>query len=165
MMKKLWILMIPFILVSGHAIAYCDFEAISMESPISSLSSKADDTDLQNSSGLFEVKVSSNKICNDPNFKDINLIFKFFDNKLHQIRFVSRVPSEGHLRNLQYFYGEPLNVDDKYNNQKYYHWDEPFKNIFLIIEKPTDNAEALAYVEISSNKYKTLAQEYYSDGY
>ena len=163
MMKKIAILIVPLIFLSTHAYAYCDFEAINLKSSPSELRSMTNDIDYQSNEGIFEVKISSNNICNDPNFRDIELIFKFIDNELHQIRFVNRVPSEGHLRNLQYFYGEPLNVDNKYNSQKYYHWDEPFKNIFLIIENASTKENALAYLEIVSNNYKKLIQKYYSD--
>jgi len=90
-------------------------------------------------------------------------MFTFIQNKLHHIKIEDSNNKINHLENLTYQYGAPSTMRDnkRLSGSKYYHWDLSFRQVFLIIKfSPT---ESFTLIEIVSDQYTELMQDYHED--
>ena len=164
-MKKLITVFLFCLFLPTVTHAYCNFEFVSMENNLNSLIHKLPglDQNLDAGESPYEVKVSSQDICTDPQYKDMRLMFTFIENQLHHIELKDRNNKVDHLQNLIYQYGNPSTMQDNKGSSgiKYYHWDLSFRQVFLIIK--FSQAESFTLIEITSDKYTQLMQDYHED--
>ena len=165
MMKKLITFFIFCLFLPTASHAYCNFEFVKMESNLNSLLHKLPNLDqnLKADESPYEVKVPSDDICTDPQYKDMASMFTFIKNKLHQIKIEDSNNKINHLENLTYQYGAPSTMRDnkRSSGTKYYHWDLSFRQVFLIIK--FSQTESFTLIEIVSDQYTELMQDYHED--
>ena len=161
--KNISAVMIFQLLSIGLVQAYCNFEIVGMGTSVDQLNSKIANLNISiTTNEPSETKFSAARICSDPEFENITLIYEYIDRKLARIQFNDYNPSVDHLRNIIYHYGEPVVSNEVLFGIRYYHWDLTFRDAFLNVEIDQEGNISQTSLVITSNDYASALRKYQS---